>query len=86
MITQILALIKLTIFIWKVCFKKIKHMYNIVVWIVITYNNNIWHALHDRSNTFFSMTNKFINFRKQKLRTINKTFRITFKKILNVEI
>ncbi len=31
------------------------------------------------------MTNKFINLQKQKLRTINETFRITFKKILNVE-
>jgi hypothetical protein len=43
------------------------------------------HALHDRSNTSLSMTNKFINLQKQKLRTINETFRVTFKEILNVE-
>jgi hypothetical protein len=29
--------------------------------------------------------NKFIKFQKQKLNTINETFRITFQKILNVE-
>jgi hypothetical protein len=85
MITQILALIKLTIFIWKVCFKKIKYVYNVVVRFVIIYDNSTWHASHDRSNTFLSSTNKLIDFQKQKLRTINETFRVTFREILNVE-
>jgi hypothetical protein len=85
MITQMLALIKLTIFIWKACFKKIKHVYNVVVRVVITYDNNTWHASHDRSNTILFLTNKFINLQKQNLRTINETFRVTSKKILNVE-
>jgi hypothetical protein len=85
MITQMLALIKLTIFIWKVCFKKIKHMYNVVVRFVITYDNSTWHASHVRSNTTLSLTNKSINLQKQNLRTINETFRITSKEILNVE-
>jgi hypothetical protein len=85
MITQMLALIKLTIFIKKVCFKKIKHVYNVVVQFVITYDNSTWHASHERSDTFLSLTNKFINFQKQNLRTINETFQITLKKILNVE-
>ncbi len=80
-----LALIKLTIFIWKICFKKIKHMYNVIIRFVITYDNSTWHALHDRSNTSLSMTNEFINLQKQKLRMINETFRITLKEILNVE-
>jgi ribosome-associated translation inhibitor RaiA len=31
------------------------------------------------------MTNKFINLQKQKLRTINETFQVTLKEILNVE-
>jgi alpha-beta hydrolase superfamily lysophospholipase len=85
MITQMLALIKLTIFIWKACFKKIKHVYNVVVWFVITYDSNTWHASHDRSNMILFLTNKFINFQKQNWRTINETFRITLRKILNVE-
>jgi predicted RNA binding protein with dsRBD fold (UPF0201 family) len=85
MITQMFALIKLTIFIWKACFKKIKHVYNVVVRFVITYDSSTWHASHDRSNTILSLTNKFINFQKQNLRTINETFRITSRKILNVK-
>ncbi len=85
MITQMLTLIKLTISTWKACFKKIKHVYNVVVRFVITYDNNTWHASHDRSNTILSLTNKFINLQKQNLRAINETFRITSKKILNVE-
>jgi hypothetical protein len=64
MITQMLALIKLTIFIWKVCFKKIKHVYNVVVRSVITYDSNTWHSSHNRSNTFMFLTNKFINLQK----------------------
>jgi hypothetical protein len=85
LITQILALIKLTIFIQKACFKKIKHMYNVVVRFVITYDCEKWHASHDRLNTILFLTNKFINLQKQNLRTINETFWITSKKILNVE-
>jgi hypothetical protein len=80
-----LALIKLTIFIWEICFKKIKHVYNVVVRFVITFDSNTWHASHNRLNTFLSLTNKFIKLQKQKLRTINKTFRIILKKILNIE-
>ncbi len=80
-----LALIKLTIFIWKVCFKKIKHVYSVVVRSVITYDSSTSHASHDRSDTTLSLTNKFIDFQKQSLRTINETFRITSKEILNVE-
>jgi hypothetical protein len=85
MITQMFALIKLMIFIWKICFKKIKHVYNVVVRFVITYDSNTWHASHDRSNTTLSLTNKFINLQKQNLRTINETFRVTSREILNVE-
>ncbi len=85
MITQMLALIKLTIFIWEICFKKIKYVYNAIIRFVITYDSSTWHASHDCSNTFLSLTNKFINFQKQNLRTINETFQITLKEILNVE-
>jgi hypothetical protein len=85
MITQMFVLIKLTIFIWKACFKKTKHVYNVVVRFVITYNSNLWHASHDRSNTTLFLTNKFINLQKQNLRTINETFRVTSKEILDVE-
>ncbi len=60
-------------------------MYNVVVRFFITYDNNTWYALHDRSNTILFLINKFINLQKQNLRTINETFRITSKKILNVE-
>jgi hypothetical protein len=64
MITQMLALIRLTIFIWDVCFKKIRHVYNVVVRSVITYDSSTWHALHDRSDTTLFLTNKFINLHK----------------------
>jgi predicted RNA binding protein with dsRBD fold (UPF0201 family) len=59
MITQMLVLIKLTIFIQKICFKKIKHAYSVVVWFIITYDKSTWHASRDRLNTFKSLTNKF---------------------------
>jgi hypothetical protein len=85
MITQMLALIKLTIFIWEVCFKNIKHVYNVVVRFVITYDSNMWHASHDRSNSILSLTNKLIDIQKQNFRTINEEFRATSRKILNVE-
>jgi hypothetical protein len=85
MITQMLALIKLTIFIWKACLKKIKHVNNVVVRSVITYYSSTWHASHDRSNTILFLTNKFIDLQKQNLRTINETFRVTSREILNVE-
>jgi hypothetical protein len=85
MITQRLALIKLTIFTWKACFKKTKHVYSVVVQSVITYDSSTWHASHDRSDTILSLTNKFINLQKQNLRTISETFRVTSRKILNVE-
>jgi ribosome-associated translation inhibitor RaiA len=60
-------------------------VYSVVVRSVITYDNNTWHASHDRSNTILFLTNKLINLQKQNLRTINETFRITSRKILNVE-
>jgi hypothetical protein len=85
MITQMLALIKLTIFTWKACFKKIKHVYSVVVRSIITYDSSTWHASHDRSNTTLFLTNKLINLQKQNLRTISEAFRTTSRKILNVE-
>ncbi len=60
-------------------------MYNVVVKSVIIYNNNTWHVSHDCSNPFITLTNKLINFQKQKLRTINNAFRIFLKKLWNVE-
>ncbi len=85
MITQMLALIRLTISTWKACFKKTRHVYSVVVRSVITYDSSTWHASHDRSDTTLSLTNKLIDFQKQNLRTINETFRTTSKEILNVE-
>jgi hypothetical protein len=85
MITQMLALIRLTIFIWDVCFKKIKHVYNVIVRSVITYDSSTWHASHDRSDTTLSLTNKLIDLQKQNLRTISETFRATSREILDVE-
>jgi hypothetical protein len=75
-ITQMLALIKLTISIWKVCFKKTRHVYSVVVRFVITYNSSTWHASHDRSNTILFLTNKFINFQKQNLARSTKRFEL----------
>jgi hypothetical protein len=85
MITQMLALIRLTIFIWDVCFKKTKHVYSVVVRFFITYDSSTWHASHDRSDTTLFLTNKLINLQKQSFRMINEAFRVTSKKILNVE-
>ncbi len=78
-------LIRFTIFIWKVCFKKTRHVYNVVVRSIIIYDNNIWHAFHERSNTTITLISKFIDLQKQKLKMMNDVFRVTLNQFLNVE-
>jgi hypothetical protein len=85
MITQMFILIRFTIFIWEVCFKKIKHVYNVVVKSIIIYDNNTWHAFHERSNTTITLINKFIDLQKQKLKIMSDVFRVTFDQLLDVE-
>jgi hypothetical protein len=50
--TQMLAFTRFIASIWKVCFKKTKHMYTIIVKSIIIYQFNTWHASHERSNSF----------------------------------
>ncbi len=75
-----------TIFIWKICFKKIKHVYNVVVKSIIIYDNNIWHVFHKRSNTTIILISKFIDLQKQEFRMMNDVFRVTLNQLLDVEM
>jgi hypothetical protein len=79
------VLIRFTIFIWEVCFKKIKHVYNVVVKSIIIYDNNTWHAFHERLNTTITLINKFIDLQKQKLKIMNDVFRVTLDQLFDVE-
>jgi hypothetical protein len=85
MITQILAFTRLTIFIWEVCFKKTKHVYNVVVKSIIIYDNNTWLAFHERWNTTITLINKLIDLQKQRLRIMSDVFRVTLDQLLDVE-
>ncbi len=80
-----LAFIRLTIFIWEICFKKTRHVYNVVVKLIIIYDNSTWHASHERSNTTITLINKFIDLQKQRLRMMSDVFRVTFDQLLDVE-
>ncbi len=64
MIIQMLVLTRFTIFIWEICFKKIEHVYNVIVKSIIIYDNNIWHASHERLDTTITLINKFIDLQK----------------------
>ncbi len=79
------ALIRFTIFIWEVCFKKTKHVYNVVVKSIIIYDNNIWHAFHKRLNTMITLINKLIDLQRQKFRMMSDVFRVTLDQLLDVE-
>ncbi len=85
MITQILIFIRFTIFIWEVCFKKTRHVYNVVVKSIIIYDNNTWHASHERLNTTITLINKFIDLQKQRLRIMSDVFRVTLDQFFDVE-
>jgi hypothetical protein len=78
MTTQMLALTRLIASMWKVCFKKTKHVYTTIVRSIITYEFNTWHASHERSNSFMKLIKNLIDLQKQSLRTICDAFKTTF--------
>jgi predicted RNA binding protein with dsRBD fold (UPF0201 family) len=61
MTTQMFTLTRLTASTWKVCFKKTRHVYTIVVRSIITYEFNTWHASHERSNSFMKLIKNLID-------------------------
>jgi hypothetical protein len=85
MTTQMLALTRLIASTWKVCFKKTKHVYTIVVKSIITYEFSTWHASHERSNSFMKFIKNLIDLQKQNLRIVCDAFKTTFHQFLNVE-
>ncbi len=85
MITQMLALTRLIVFTWEVCFKKTRHVYNVVVKSIITYDSSTWHALHERFDIMIALINKLIDLQKQELRIMNDVFRATLSQLLDVE-
>jgi hypothetical protein len=85
MITQMLVLIRFTIFTWEVCFKKIKHVYNVVVKSIIIYDNNIWHAFHERLDIVTTLINKFNDLQKQRFKMMSDVFWITLNQLFDVE-
>jgi hypothetical protein len=85
MIIQMLVLTRLIVFTWEVCFKKIKHVYSVVIRSVITYDSSTWHASHERFDIAIALINKLIDLQKQKLRMMNDVFRVTLRQLLDVE-
>ena len=79
------VLIKFTTSTWKICFKKTRHVYTIVVRSAITYESSVWHASHDRSNISNKLTNDFIELQKKNLRSICDVFKTTSRQLLDVE-
>jgi hypothetical protein len=85
MTTQMLALTRLIASMWKVCFKKTRHVYTAIVRSIITYEFSTWHALHERLNSFMKLIKNLIDLQKQNLRTVCDAFKTTFHQLLDVE-
>jgi predicted RNA binding protein with dsRBD fold (UPF0201 family) len=64
MTTQMLAFTRLTASTWKVCFKKTRHVYIIVVRSIITYEFNTSYASHEHSNSFMKFIKNLIDLQK----------------------
>jgi hypothetical protein len=85
MTTQMLAFTRLIASMWRVCFKKTRHVYTIVVRSIITYEFNTWHASHERSNSFIKFIKNLIDLQKQNFRIVCDAFKTTFHQLSNVE-
>jgi hypothetical protein len=77
MTTQMLALTRLIASTWRVCFKKTRQMYTVIVRSIITYEFNTWHASHERSNSFMKFIKSLIDLQKQNLHIVCDAFKTT---------
>ncbi len=85
MITQMLALSRLIAFTWKACFARARLIYSLIIESAIIYENSIWYASHERSNSVSVTTTQFMKMQKIALRIVSKSFRVTSLKILKEE-
>jgi hypothetical protein len=85
MTTQMLAFTRLIASIWKICFKKTRHVYTAIVRSIIIYEFNTWHASHERSNSFMKFIKNLIDLQKQSLHIVCDAFKTTFHQFLDVE-
>jgi hypothetical protein len=82
MTKQIMIFTKLSIFIWKTIFRKIRMLYIFVVRSILTYDVFVWHMLKNKKS---KMINKFAIIQNHCLRSIFESFRIISISILKVE-
>jgi hypothetical protein len=82
MTKQIMILTKLSIFIWKATFRKIRMLYIFVVRSIFTYDVFVWHMLKNKKSR---MINKFAIIQNRCLRSIFESFRVISISILKAE-
>jgi hypothetical protein len=85
MITQMMTLSRLTTFTWKACFARARLIYSSVVRLAIIYDNFVWYASHERSNSVSATTTQLMKIQKTALRIVFENFRVTSLKILKEE-
>jgi hypothetical protein len=85
MITQILILSRLTAFTWKACFACTRLIYSSIIRFAIIYENSVWYASHEKSNSVNATTTQLMKVQKIVLRIVFESFRVTFLKILKEE-
>lgn len=85
MITQTLALSRLTTSTWGVCFAKARHVYNAVIRPAITFGSSIWHSPCGAPDSI-KKTDKLLNdIQRECLRVVSGGFRATPQPIIEVE-
>jgi hypothetical protein len=82
MTKQIMIFTKLSIFIWKAIFRKIRVLYIFVVRLALIYDVFVWHMLKNKKSR---MINKFAIIQNRCLRSIFESFRVTSISILKAE-
>jgi hypothetical protein len=85
MITQMMILSRFTTFTWETYFARVRLIYSSVVRLVIIYDNFVWYASHERSNSVSATTTQFRKIQKIALRIVFEDFRVTSLKILKEE-
>ena len=61
---QTLTLFKFTSFTWKTCFVKTRHVYNAMIWLIITFDFVIWHLFYKRFDDFKRKNKQLNNIQK----------------------
>ncbi len=80
-----LILSQLTTFTWKACFARARLIYLSIIRFAIIYENSVWYASHERSNSVSVTTTQLMKMQKIALRIVSKNFRVTSLKILKEE-